>query len=281
MNIKGFSCNSGLLSEYEVTKAMDILVKNNYQGIEICLEPNPPFYPVPKPHMSGEDDSSYRKKVKKYAEDAGIKIPALNAHTNLIDGNPLSREVNFNFVKDALKLASDLEVNIVITGGGAKNLYGYEDSYWSILIDKLNKLLELANKLGVIIAIEAAGLPGNLIYNANGMKKLFNKIESKNLKVLFDPSHYFIRGDDILKTFNIFKDRIVHIHAKDAIGDYENFVFPPLGDGKINFKKLCALITDFKYDGFISVEYESFAWGYDLTPEQVLFNSKQFLLKYL
>ena len=66
MNIKGFSCNSGLLSEYEVTKAMDILVKNKYQGIEICLEPNPPFYPVPKPHMSGEDDASYRKKVKKY-----------------------------------------------------------------------------------------------------------------------------------------------------------------------------------------------------------------------
>ena len=55
-----------------------------------------------------------------------------------------------------------------------------------------------------------------------------------------------------------------------------NFIF-----WKINFKKLCALIKDFKYDGFISVEYESFAWGYDLTPEQVLFNSKQFLLKYL
>ena len=99
--------------------------------------------------------------------------------------------------------------------------------------------------------------------------------------MLLDPSHYYIRGDEIINAFNSFQDKIVHIHAKDAIGDFENFVFPPLGEGEINFNNLCQSITDSRYDGFISIEYESFAWGYTLTPEEVLFKSKNFLLKYL
>lgn len=281
MSIKGLCCNSGLLSEFNVFKAMEILVENDYQGIEICLEPNPPFYPIPRPHMSSNDSTEFRKKVRKHAKEIGINIPALNAHTNLIDGIPNNRDKNFKFIQGAIELAADLEVNIIITGGGSKNLYGFEDNYWSVLIESLNILLEYSKKLGVFIAIEAAGLPGNLIYNIEGMKKLFSKIDSQNIKVLFDPSHYFIRGDDVVKAFETFKDNVVHIHAKDAKGNYENFVFPPLGEGDINFQLLVQSINNSNYTGYISIEYESFAWGYENNVNNVLFNSKQFINKYI
>ena len=70
--MKGLSCNSGLLHEYSVEQAMDILAEHGYQAIDISLELAPPFIPPPKPHMSSAADAGRRRAVRSYAQQAGI-----------------------------------------------------------------------------------------------------------------------------------------------------------------------------------------------------------------
>ena len=77
--------------------------------------------------------------------------------------------------------------------------------------------------------------------------------------------------------FETFQDRIVHMHAKDAAGDAENIIFPPLGQGEIDFDALLGAMATAGYDGYIAVEYEAFAWDFPTDYHKVLPEEKAFL----
>jgi sugar phosphate isomerase/epimerase len=275
--MKGLSCNSGLLHTYSVEQAIDILVECGYQAIDISLELAPPFLPHPKPHMSSEADAGRRRAVRDYAKQAGIAIGALNAHTNVIHGDPAVRQENIEFIRGALHLAADMEVPYVISGCGVKLFYGWESTYWEWCLAALRELTTEADRLGVTILIEAASPYGSLVHNLTRLQRLLNTDGLDSLGVLFDPAHYHVRGDSVLDAYLALRDRVKHMHAKDARGDRENFGFPPLGQGDIEFGKLISAMIENGFSGYISVEYEAMAWGYPDNPRQVLADGKEFL----
>lgn len=275
--MKGLSCNSGVLSSVGVEQAIRVLAELGYQAIDVSLEVSPPFLPVPAPHMSPAADANTRKRVRRCAEQAGIAIAALNAHTNLIHAAPEIREANCRFVKGAVGLAADLGARSVIVGSGRKDFYGRESQYWDWLLSALRDILAEAEARGVVIAFEAAGLPGVLVHDLAGMEKLLSSDGLESLRVLFDPSHYHIRGDDVIGAYRALSERVAHIHVKDARGNAEDFEFPPLGMGNVDWAGLLGAILATGYSGYLSVEYEAFAWGYDADPRQVLAESKAFL----
>ena len=275
--MKGISCNSNLLSDLPVEQAMDVLGEHGYAAIDICLEITPPFVPVPTPHLSPEDGVAKRNQVRKRAEEVGIAIAALNAHTNLCTRNPVERAANAEFLEGSIQMASDLGVPIVVTAGGGKNAYGYEKWFFDWAVEVLRQVLPKAERLGITLAIEAGSPAGSLIYNLQTMKKLLDTTGLEELRVLFDCAHYHIRGDSPVTTFNTLKDRVVHMHAKDAAGDPENIIFPPLGQGVVDFDGLLGAMARAGYDGYIAMEYEAFAWGFSKDYRKILTESKAFL----
>lgn len=279
--MKGLSCNSGLLHTYSVEQAIDILVEHGYQAIDISLELAPPFLPPPRPHMSSGADASRRRAVRDYARQAGIAIGALNAHTNVIHGDPAVRRENIEFIRGALHLASDMDVPYVISGCGVKLFYGWESAYWDWCLAALRELTEEAERLGVMILIEAASPYGSLVHNLARLQKLLNTDGLQSLGVLFDPAHYHVRGDSVLDAYLALGDRVKHMHAKDARGNSEDFGFPPLGQGDIDFDRLIGAMIENGFSGYISVEYEAMAWGYPDNPRQVLTDGKNYLERIL
>jgi len=277
--MKGLSCNSGFLSldSLGVEQAIGLLAELGYQAIDISLEVSPPFLPTPPPHMNSQADANTRRHVRRCAEQAGVAIAALNAHTNLIHAVPETRQANLCFVKGALRLASDLGTKYVVVGGGRKQFYCRESQYWEWLVAALQELVADANHLGVTLAVEAGSFPGSLVHNLSRMQKLLSYSGLEALGVLFDPAHYHVRGDSVLDAYRALSHRVVHVHAKDARGNPEDFEFPPLGMGDIDFDGLIAAMVATGYAGYISVEYEAFAWGYSSEPRQVLSESKAFL----
>ena len=160
--MKGISCNSNLLSDLPVEQAMDVLGEHGYAAIDICLEIAPPFVPVPTPHLSPEDGAAKRDRVRKRAEEAGIAIAALNAHTNLCARDPAERAANARFLEGSVQMAADLGAPIVVTAGGGKNAYGYEQWFFDWTVEVLQQVLPTAERLGIALAIEAgspAGVP--------------------------------------------------------------------------------------------------------------------------
>ena len=185
--------------------------------------------------------------------------------------------MNFQFVKGAVELASDLETKYVVVGSGRKDFYGRESRYWEWLIAALRELMTIAAPLGVTLAFEAAGLPRVLVHNLSRMQELLSYDGLEELGVLFDPSHYHIRGAGEVGAYRALSERVAHVHIKDARGDVEDFEFPPLGMGDIDFDALLGAIVAVDCAGYTSVEYEAFAWGYETDPRQVLTESKAFL----
>ena len=275
--MKGLSCNSGLLCKYSTEEAINILAEHGYQAIDMSLEIAPPFLPMPPPHMSPKDDASTSRRVRRAAEQAGITIIALNAHNNLIHSVSKTRQANLEFVREALQLASDLEAKCVVAGSGMKEFYGWESQYWEWMVDALRELVAEADRLGISLAVEAGGLPGILVHNLSRMQRLLEYDGLESLGVLFDPSHYYIRGDDVPQAFKAMSERVAHVHAKDAKGYVEDYAFPPLGMGDIDFDALVRAMVESNYPGYISVEYEAFAWGYEMEPTQVLSEGKALL----
>ena len=275
--MKGLSCNSGLLHTYTVEESIDILARQGYQAIDISLELAPPFIPPPKPHMDSGADAARRRAVRNYARSAGIAIGALNAHTNVIHGEPAVRRQNTEFIRGALQLASDMEVPFVISGCGVKLFYGWESTYWEWCLEAMLDLAAEADRLGVMLLIEAASPYGSLVHSLSRLQRLLATPGLEGLGVLFDPAHYHVRGDHVLEAYQALGDRVKHMHAKDARGDSENFGFPPLGEGEIDFTGLISAMVRSGFSGYISIEYEAMAWGYPDNPLQVLEDGKAFV----
>ena len=275
--MKGISCNSNILFDLPVEEAIDVLAEHGYDAIDVCMEIAPPFYPIPKPHLSPSDDAKKRDGVRIRAEQAGISIAALNAHTNLCARDPQERQANTDFVAGCLQLAADLGAPTVVTTAGGKNAYGYEQWFFDWAIESIGQLLPIADRLGVTIALETGSPPGCLTYNVETTKRLLAAEGLDSVRALFDPAHYYIRGDCPKAAFEALQGHIAHVHAKDATGDPENIVFPPLGEGEIDFDALLGTMAGAGYDGYITMEYEAFAWDFPRDPQQVLAQEKAFL----
>lgn len=279
--MKGLSCNSALLAHLDVVQCMHILADNGFQAVDVSMETDPPFLPKPPPHMYVDADAQERARVARGARRLGLDFGTVNAHTNLIDGDPEARAANLDFVMGCLQVAADLECRYVICGGGMKNMYGREAVYWARMLEAFHAILARGQELGVTLLIECASLPGCLVHDLAGMQKLMAEEGMDTLQVLFDPAHYHVRGDDVADAFRTLGPRIRHMHAKDASGYVEDFEFPPLGLGDIDFRALLHTAVDVGYTGYVALEYEGFAWGHRPNPLTILQEGRDFLLSVL
>lgn len=275
--MKGLSCNSNVLSDLPVEDAIAVLSQYGYDAIDVCLELAPPFYPVPTPHMSPDDDLAKRDRVRQCAEKAGIAIAALNAHTNLSARDPDVRQANTDFVAGALQLAVDVGASVVVTGAGGKDAYGYEQWFFDWACESLRQVMPIADRLGITLAIESGSPPGCLVHGIETSRKLLASEGLENVQLLLDSAHFHIRGGGPVEAFKTFKDRVAHVHAKDATGGPENIIFPPLGEGDVDFDTLVGTMAGEGFDGYIAVEYEAFAWDFPRDYHKVLPREKAFL----
>ncbi|MCH2126044.1 MAG: sugar phosphate isomerase/epimerase [Pirellulaceae bacterium] len=275
--MKGISCNSNFLADKPVEQAIDKLAEHGYDAIDICLELAPPFHPIPTPHMHPDDSAAKRKQVRQAAESAGVAIAAMNAHTNLCARDPETRQANKEFVAKSIILGAELGAEVVVTVAGGKDAYGYEQWFWEWSIEILRELLPLADQHGMKLAIEAGSPPGCLVYNLETMQRLLATDGCESIGALFDPAHYHIRGDKVNEVVQALGKKIVHMHAKDATGNPENIVFPPLGQGEIDFDALLGALSAEGFEGYIAMEYEAFAWNFSKDQDAVLSSSKAFL----
>ena len=113
------------------------------------------------------------------------------------------------------------------------------------------------------------------------------------MTVNFDPGHLILADEDPAEWVRTLDSRIVHVHIKDARKIPAGFEFPPLvegamrfstefeflplGKGVIRFGELVSALREIGYEGFLSMEYEGVAFGYQDDPWKVAVQTKRFL----
>ncbi|MBQ7719770.1 MAG: sugar phosphate isomerase/epimerase [Clostridia bacterium] len=130
---------------------------------------------------------------------------------------------------------------------------------WEMVFSAFDRLVPLATKLGVKLAVE--NVWGMLCHDFYTASYLIGRYGSPCLGVNFDPSHDQLAGNTdmefIVRSWG--KERIKHVHLKDAAGTQKAglFTFPPLGEGYVDWNGFFKGLDEIGYDGVLSVEYEA------------------------
>jgi sugar phosphate isomerase/epimerase len=155
------------------------------------------------------------------------------------------------------------------------------DENWPRFLATWKPLLEVADAHNIKIGIENCPMsftkdewPGgkNLASSPAIWRRMFHDIPSSNFGLNFDPSHFVWQGMDYIGVLREFKDRLHHMHAKDARLDRERlnqvgaFAFPNEyhtpklpGTGDVNWSAFCGVLAEV-YDGPMAIEIEDRAY---------------------
>lgn len=111
-----------------------------------------------------------------------------------------------------------------------------------------------AEQRGLSLGIETHG---GLSSDAGAMMELCREVDSPAFGVLFDPCNCAASGVDYKQAWDVFHERVVHVHLKDGRhapdGKWERV---HLGEGEIDARWLLRELDRGGYDGDIALEYE-------------------------
>ena len=146
------------------------------------------------------------------------------------------------------------------------------DAAYKEVVKKWTPIFDEFDKCGVRFALEVH--PSEIAYDYWTFDRLIKEFGGrKTLGANFDPSHLIWQMVDPCVFLYDFRDRIYHVHAKDAklnfngrngvLGSHITFGdvrrgwnFVSLGHGDVDFDGICRVLNQIGYQGPLSVEWE-------------------------
>ena len=232
-----------------------------------------------------------------------VGVSGLGYYPNLLEANKDNADRCIRHIKKVIDAAGRLGLGNVNTFIGRDHRKGIEANF-----RKFKKvwpgIVEHAEKRGVKIGIENCPMfftddewPGgkNLASSPAIWRRMFEEIPSPHFGLNYDPSHLVWQFMDYIKPIYEFKDRIFHVHIKDAkvLGDALSDVgilatplsfhrpkLPGLGD--VDWGKFFSALTDIGYSGAACVEVEDRAYEGSLdTRKKSLVQSHDYLRQFV
>ena len=136
-----------------------------------------------------------------------------------------------------------------------------ESAAWEQVFEAYEAFTVAARRANVTISSE--GVFGMLAHDFYTHTFLLDRLDPAIHKVNLDPSHGILYGNlDVGWVIRQFGDRIAHVHLKDAVGIPQTgqFLFPLLGEGRVDWQAFFPALAEIGYTGFCSVEFESFTY---------------------
>ena len=227
--------------------------------------------------------------VQNYCKEKGIEISSLAFYPNTMDGNLEKREAAIVHLRKVIHMSKLLGVGLVTTFVGRDQTKTVEENL-ALFCEIWKPLMAYAEAEGVKVAIENCPMlfgrdqwPGgqNLFTTPAIWRECFRLIDSPNLGINYDPSHFIWQQIDYIKPLYEFRDKIFHVHFKDIklfpdkLNDYGimayplSYMSPKLpGLGDVDWGKYVSALTDIGYNGWACVEVEDKA--FESSKERIL-----------
>ncbi|NLO35586.1 MAG: sugar phosphate isomerase/epimerase [Clostridiaceae bacterium] len=221
-------------------------------------------------------------KIRAMMDSLGLTISSLAYYDNNLDADLAKRAFVNNHTRQCIRAAKLLGVPAVGTFVGrnsnktiAANFDAFETVFGAIVRE--------AEAAGVQIIIENCPMegwqvplqPGTISFSPELWQEMFRRVPNPNFGLNFDPSHLFYQLIDPLPLIGQFKDRILHVHAKDAelfpdklayYGIYNKLLpssqdngfwrFRMPGLGQVDLAGMVRELKKISYSGVISIEHE-------------------------
>ncbi len=233
----------------------------------------------------------------------GVAISGLGYYPNPLSGDRAESDLAVEHLGRLIDAAADLGVGVVNSFVGRDPALSVEAN-WPRFLEVWRPLVARAEARGVRIGIENCPMlftadewPGgkNLATTPAIWRRMFEAIPSPSFGLNYDPSHFVWQQVDYLAPLAEFRDRLVHIHAKDArvdrrsLDDHGVLAYPKLwhtpklpGMGEVRWGAFFGALADAGYDGHVAVEVEDRAFEGSLEKrKESLIVSRRHLIQYL
>jgi sugar phosphate isomerase/epimerase len=297
---------SAILPELSLEELIDYAADCGYKCIEVCC------WPLGKAerryagvtHIDVDTlDESGAKIINDYLQRKGIEISALGYYPNPLDPDLEKRKFYVDHIEKVISASAMLGVNKINTFIGRDKNRSVDENFETFR-QVWPEIIWHAGEKGVKIGIENCPMiftqdewPGgnNLATTPAIWRRMFSETRSEHFGLNYDPSHLLWQQMDYIKPLYEFKDKLFHIHLKDAriyrdklneVGimatplEFHSPKLPGLGD--IDWRKFISTLNDIRYDGPVCVEVEDKTFEGSLEDRKYsLVLCKRFLSQYL
>ncbi len=199
-------------------------------------------------------DAAQRKRIASLLKEHDLALPAIAAHSSLLETDPDRHAQNMWRLKGGVDLAIELAQGdeppaVNTTPGGKPEEWNTRKE---LLVERVGKLIDYSASRGIIIAMEPH--VGAIIDTPTKILELLAIINSPYLKVNFDISHFDIVGMSTEETVAALAAVSIHTHVKDQHGTAPNYEFLIPGEGQFDYVEYLKQMQAHGYDGFITAE---------------------------
>ena len=253
------SCNTVLFRKYSLEKALETIRSVGFEYFE--TQAMSPFCP----HVNVLEDDPVRFAEK--AVDSGMKgVTALW----MSNGRIIAEEESVESGIKTLNWCKAAGIPVMHTGDGMKPEGMSDEEAFSILRDRLLKIIAAAEEARVVVALEPHG---TFSLSGVGLQRILTISQSPYFGVNYDAANIFrsfyienIHGDtfkrgenndmnrssreDEVEVLRSILPRVKFYHAKDI----KDGVCQALGEGGVNNEDCIALLRESGYEGVVSLE---------------------------
>jgi L-ribulose-5-phosphate 3-epimerase len=198
-------------------------------------------------HVLPEMSSMQLNHVKELLREYGMKCIGIGAHSNVMKEEGIA-----NLVK-SIDLAVEFDCKYIITATGDAHNDTDVIKDETILARNLEPIIDKCEKLNKLLLLETHG---NNYATGSSLKKLAKRLNNR-VKINYDTGNVIFHGnilpyDDLEASV----DYVEFIHLKDKLGAFNEWNFPAIGDGDLDFRQLFETLHNADFKGPISVEIE-------------------------
>lgn len=297
---------SAILGDLSLEEVVRFAGENDFDAVEVMCWPKGKaerrYAGVTHINVTGlgEDEAA---RINGLLEEAGVEISGLGYYPNPLAPDEEAAGVYIEHIKDVIRAADLLGVEVVNTFIGRDWKRSVDDN-WPRFKAVWPPLIEFAEDHGVKIGIENCPMaftedewPGgkNLARNPAIWRRMFAEIPSEHFGLNYDPSHMVWQHMDYIRPLREFADKLFHVHAKDVRVDRHrlddvgvmatplSFHTPKLpGLGEVDWGRFFSVLTDVGYEGPVCIEVEDRAYeGSEEARKGALIQSRRYLKKFM
>lgn len=186
-------------------------------------------------------------KIKEQLRTAELTPISLSGHTNLMDKNRLP-----DFVAN-IRLAAFFESKYIISSIGEAHLEDKAEVSDEEVAEHIKDLLPYLEEYDLILGLENHG------QHATGrhLKTIVELVNSERVVINYDTANAIFYGDvDLEKDLQSAVNKIGHFHLKDKAGARDEWNFPALGEGNIDFELIMEILEESNNNSPLSIEIE-------------------------
>ena len=202
-------------------------------------------------------DEERAAQVRREVESHGLKVSALAARNDFVQGDPEAVAFQVDRMKRVAQLATILcDEPILRSEGGAPKDSVPQENWGDALYECFARCTGFADELGVTLAIDNHGIVTN---DGDLLLALLRRVNHPRIGSNLDTMNFRWAANSITDCNRFYAELapfVKHTHLKDGFDSFKEYRGAALGEGEIDLAHALTSLQNAGYDGVYLAEYE-------------------------